>query len=51
MLKTLSASSGKPREARSAAGEHDAGGDLRYETRAAQFVANEHQQFVGARLD
>ena len=38
-------------ELRAAAGEHDSGGNLRFEAGAAQIVANQHQQFLRARLD
>ena len=36
---------------RAAAGENEAGGNLRFEAGAAEFVADQHQQFLSARLD
>ena len=36
---------------RAAAGQHEAGGDLRFEAAALQFVANQREQFLRARLD
>ena len=50
-LKTLLGQFDQAVELRAAAGENESGGNLRFETGAAQFVADQRQQFLRARLD